>query len=328
MINYTQLCGELAATGIDARTNYRLADYTSFRIGGEALLAVFPRNVGELTLTLRRLRDVGARFIVLGNGTNVLFDDAGYDGAVVILGEMKHFGGIVGSADCSSCDDKGKTPACRNDSDDDCVIITADAGYPLTRLASDAAELSLTGLEFAYGIPGSVGGGIFMNAGAYGGELTGVVYRSYWFDPDTGELGCYFGDEHGFSYRHSAYMDCRRVILSAEFRLRRGNPDEIRAAMDDYMSRRREKQPLEFPSAGSVFKRGNGFITAKLIEDAGLKGYTVGGAQVSEKHAGFIINRGGATASDVLRLIRHIQNTVHGRFGADIECEVRYIPRG
>lgn len=314
MINYKELCGELAAMGISARTDYRLADYTSFKIGGEAGLAVFPRDVGELVETLRRLYGEGARCVVLGNGTNVLFDDAGYNGAVVILGEMKHFDGIVDASGAS-----GLAP--------DEVIISADAGYPLTRLASDAAALSLTGLEFAYGIPGSVGGGVFMNAGAYGGELSDVVYRSRWYDPDSGETGYFTRDEHEFAYRHSIYMDCRRVILSAEFRLKVGDKAQIRALCDDYMSRRREKQPLEYPSAGSVFKRGNGFITAKLIEDAGLKGCAVGGAQVSEKHAGFIINRGGATASDVLRLIRHIQATVRDRFGADIECEVRYIPR-
>ncbi len=346
MINYKELCGELAAMGISARTDYRLADYTSFKIGGEAGLAVFPRDVGELVETLRRIYGEGARCVVLGNGTNVLFDDAGYDGAVVILGEMKHFGGIVYSGlnkcGCGAGDGSSHKEAVGFDTDGDTrkgsvgsntdigsdeVIISADAGYPLTRLASDAAALSLTGLEFAYGIPGSVGGGIFMNAGAYGGELSDVVWRSRWYDPDSGETGYFTRDEHEFAYRHSIYMDCRRVILSAEFRLKVGDKARIRALCDDYMSRRREKQPLEYPSAGSVFKRGSGFITAKLIEDAGLKGCAVGGAQVSEKHAGFIINRGGATASDVLRLIRHIQATVRDRFGVEIECEVRYIPR-
>ncbi len=332
--------------GISARTDYRLADYTSFRIGGPASLAVFPRDVGELVGTLRRLHSEGARCVVLGNGTNVLFDDAGYNGAVVILGDMKHFGGIVyngaNKCGCGAYDGSSHKEAVGFDTDGDTrkgsvgsntdigsdeVIISADAGYPLTRLASDAAELSLTGLEFAYGIPGSVGGGIFMNAGAYGGELSDVVWRSRWYDPDSGETGYFTRDEHEFAYRHSIYMDCRRVILSAEFRLKVGDKARIRALCDDYMSRRREKQPLEYPSAGSVFKRGSGFITAKLIEDAGLKGSTIGGAQVSEKHAGFIVNRGGATASDVLRLIRHIQATVRDRFGVEIECEVRYIPR-
>ena len=203
--------------------------------------------------------------------------------------------------------------------------ITADAGIPLTKLASVAAKEWLSGLEFAYGIPGTLGGGIYMNAGAYGGEMSQVVVSSRYYDAATGECGIYDGAAHEFAYRHSAYMDSAKIVLSATMKLTRGDKNAIEAAMADYMSRRRDKQPLEYPSAGSVFKRGNGFITAQKIDEAGLKGRTVGGAQVSEKHAGFIINKGGATASDVLELIEIIKTEVHEKFALYIECEVRYI---
>ena len=164
-----------------------------------------------------------------------------------------------------------------------------------------------------------------MNAGAYGGEMAQVVVASKYYDMATGECGTVDGAAHEFAYRHSAYMDSAKIVLSATVKLQRGDKNEIEAAMADYMSRRRDKQPLEYPSAGSVFKRGNGFITAQKIDEAGLKGRAVGGAQVSEKHAGFIINKGGATASDVLELIEIIKTEVHEKFALDIECEVRYI---
>ena len=280
--------------------NCPLSQYTTFRIGGAARLAVFPKNTDEALLVLEAIRNSECRLLVLGNGSNVLVSDSGFDGAAIILSGMRGMS-FEGN------------------------IIRADAGVPLTRLAAAAAEKSLTGLEFAYGIPGSVGGGIFMNAGAYGGELGRVVKSSIWYDTKTGKTGEYSGDEHHFSYRHSVYMEESKIVLSAVFELEEGEHDAIVSQMDDYLVRRREKQPLEYPSAGSVFKRGNGFITAKLIEDAGLKGRRIGGAQVSEKHAGFIVNLGGATADDVLMLIEAVKHEVYERFGCEIECEVRYI---
>ncbi len=299
-MNYTRAVTHLAAEKIEYGENMPLAPYTSFRIGGAARLAVFPRCIGDAVRTFNILREDNIPVTVLGNGTNVLVADEGYDGAVVILSGMREF----------SVDGE---------------YITADAGVSVTYLASVAAKNSLSGLEFAYGIPGSVGGGIYMNAGAYGGELSQVVVRSCYYDLDTGEFGTIEGDAHEFAYRHSIYTDSKKVILSAKMKLSYGEKSEIEATMADYMTRRRDKQPLELPSAGSTFKRGNGFITAQKIDEAGLKGRRVGGAEVSEKHAGFIVNRGGATAGDVLSLIEIVKDEIKKQFGLDIECEVRYI---
>lgn len=306
-MSYTGLIDILTDEGIEHIENQPLAPYTSFRIGGAARVAIFPKNRAEAEKALSAVSDSGMRCLVLGNGTNVLISDEGFDGAAVMMSAVRELRVSAG-------EDGGR-------------MISADAGASLTRIASKAAELSLAGLEFAFGIPGTVGGGVYMNAGAFGGELSQVVTASRWFDPKSGKTGETLGAAHDFGYRHSVYMDSGRIILSADFLLHEGDRGEIEAKMNDYMSRRREKQPLDLPSAGSVFKRGNGFITAKLIEDAGLKGRRVGGAEVSEKHAGFIVNRGGATAADVLSLIEIMKDTVFEKFGKIIECEVRYIPR-
>ncbi len=299
-MDYIRAIERLNEAKIEYSENTPLAPYTSFRIGGSARLLVFPKSCDEAITAFDILRAENIRTLALGNGTNVLIADEGYDGAAVILSCMRSY--TV-----------------------DGEYITADAGMPLTKLASVAAKESLSGLEFAYGIPGTLGGGIYMNAGAYGGELSQVVVSSRCYDTVTGECGTIEGEAHEFAYRHSAYMDSTKIVLSATLKLARGDQNGIEAAMADYMSRRRDKQPLEYPSAGSVFKRGNGFITAQKIDEAGLKGRTVGGAQVSEKHAGFIINKGGATAKDVLELIEIIKSEVYEKFALQIECEVRYV---
>ncbi len=299
-MNYTHAVMRLTAAKIEYSENMPLAPYTSFRIGGPARLAVFPKHTRDAVEIFDILRAENIPVIVLGNGTNVLVADEGYSGAAVILSGMRE---------------------CTVDGE----YITADAGVSVTHLASVAAKHSLTGLEFAYGIPGTVGGGIYMNAGAYGGEMSHVVAESRYYDLDTGEFGVTIGAAHKFAYRHSVYMDSNKIILSAKMKLARGDKAEIEAAMADYMTRRRDKQPLEFPSAGSTFKRGNGFITAQKIDEAGLKGRRVGGAEVSKKHAGFIVNLGGATAEDVLTLTGIVKEEVKKQFGLDIECEIRYI---
>ena len=299
-MNYKNAALRLMDAKIEYGENTPLAPYTSFRIGGAARLVVFPKSCDEALAAFDILRGEGARVMVLGNGTNVLVADEGYDGAAVILSGMRSY--TV-----------------------DGEYITADAGVPLTKLALIAAKDSLSGLEFAYGIPGTLGGGVYMNAGAYGGEMAQVVVSTRYYDLETGECGTCDGAAHEFAYRHSVYMDSSKIVLSATVKLARGDKGEIEAAMADYMSRRRDKQPLEYPSAGSVFKRGRGFITAQKIDEAGLKGRRVGGAEVSEKHAGFIINKGGATAKDVLALIEIIKAEVYEKFALEIECEVRYI---
>ena len=299
-MDYTRTLTRLTDAKIEYSQNIPLAQYTSFRIGGEAKIAVFPKSCDEATTVFDILCEEGIPTVVLGNGTNVLVSDDGYNGAAVILSGLRS---------CTVSDE----------------FITADAGVSLTHLALTAAKHSLTGLEFAYGIPGTLGGAIYMNAGAYGGDMSQVTVSSRYYDLESGELGKIEGDAHEFAYRHSVYMDTAKVILSVTLRLAVGERCEIEAKMNDFMSRRREKQPLEYPSAGSTFKRGNGFITSQVIDEVGLKGRCVGGAQVSEKHAGFVINKGGATANDVLSLIDIIKAEVKQKTGYDIECEVRYI---
>jgi UDP-N-acetylmuramate dehydrogenase len=233
---------------------------------------------------------------ILGGGSNLLVSDAGVRGAVLSVsgGEMSVEGNIL----------------------------RADAGCRKAAVAVLAEQRGLAGLEFFHGIPGLVGGGISMNAGAYGGEI-GAVTRNVTACDREGNVREFAAPELDFSYRHSIFRNRRDLtILSAEFKLTPGEPAEIRTRMDDLMNRRREKQPLEYPSAGSTFRRPEGYFAGKLIEDAGLKGFSIGGAAVSEKHAGFVINRGGATANDVRRLVEHIQNTVLHAFGVELKCEI------
>ncbi|MBQ8382793.1 MAG: UDP-N-acetylmuramate dehydrogenase [Clostridia bacterium] len=282
-----------------------LAPYSSFRIGGSADFAVWPHTRAALLDLVTALRRLGIRRDIFGNGSNVLFADEGYRGVAIFTTKMNRI--VLRDG-----------------------ILWADAGASFTGLAVRAQSEGLTGLEFAYGIPGSVGGAIYMNAGAYDGEIAQVCYETTVYDPTQALLGGISevaGDAQGFGYRTSAFQSMEgAVILGGKFKLKPGDPAEIKAQMDDLMARRRDKQPLEYPSAGSTFKRAPGYFTAKLIHEAGLKGASVGGAQVSEKHAGFVINRGGATAKDVLTLIGQIKERVWKYAGVAIECEVRIIP--
>lgn len=299
-MKYTRTIEALRELKIEYGENTPLAAYTSFRIGGPARIAVFPKSRDQAVRVFDLLREENIRILVLGNGTNMLVSDKGFDGAAVILTGLR---GLSVNGD----------------------TITADAGVPLTKMSIEASKLSLTGMEFAYGIPGTVGGGVYMNAGAYGGDMSQVVVRSEYYDLSTGKYGVLEGDGHGFAYRRSAYTDTDLVILSVTVKLKCGDREEITATMNDLMSRRREKQPLDMPSAGSTFKRGNGFITAQKIDEAGLKGMRIGGAQVSTKHAGFIVNLGDATASDVLALIEAVKDEIRKKFGLELECEVKYV---
>lgn len=282
-----------------------LAPYSSFRIGGIADFAVWPYTRAALLDVLAALRRLEIRRDVFGNGSNVLFADEGYRGVVIFTTKMNRV--VLRDG-----------------------ILWADAGVSFTGLAVRALQEGLTGLEFAYGIPGSVGGAIYMNAGAYDGEIAQVCIETTVYDPKEALLGgiCEIsGSKQEFGYRTSVFQSMdSAVILGGKFSLKPGDPAEIKEKMDDLMSRRREKQPLEYPSAGSTFKRAPGYFTAKLIHEAGLKGASVGGAQISEKHAGFVINRGNATAKDVLTLIEQIKVGVWKYAGVAIECEVRIIP--
>ncbi len=284
--------------GLEICRNLPLAQYTTFRIGGPAALALFPHTAEAASAALSVIAESALPHTVIGNGSNLLCADEGFNGAVLFTGRMKQISF------------HGNT-------------VTAEAGVLLTTLALEAQRRGLDGLTFAYGIPGSVGGAVRMNAGAYGGQLSDVLLDSRFYDTALRSEGSFRAAEHTFAYRRSVYTDRpEAVVLSARMTLSPAEPEEILCRMQDYMQRRRAKQPLEFPSAGSVFKRPEGYFAGKLIEDCGLKGRSVGSAQVSEKHAGFIINRGGATASDVLRLIEIIRETVLREYGVSLECEI------
>ena len=277
-----------------------LSKHTSFRIGGPARRMAFPRTAEELIVLDGFLREQGVRTVVLGNGTNVLFPDEGIDAAVISTVEMSH---IERSGDAE---------------------LTADAGVSLARLATEAWKLGLTGLEFAHGIPGSLGGGVVMNAGAYDGALADVLTEVTALFPDG--VRTLKSEDLQLSYRHSIFTEQpEAVALRATVRLRAGDSAAIKAKMDELMARRKASQPLEYPSAGSTFKRPAGHFAGRLIEDAGLKGARVGGAEVSTKHAGFVINTGGATCADVLALMEKVQKTVFDAAGVMLKPEVRII---
>lgn len=276
-----------------------MALHTTFKIGGPARLAVFPKNEDEISDVIKKCKEENVRYMVVGNGSNLLVADEGIDAVVIVLG--KEFGEV------KLVDDE---------------TIFAEAGAPLMKVCRIALENGLSGLEFAYGIPGSCGGGAFMNAGAYGGELKDVMLRCDHIDQD-GNKGFLEGEALNLSYRHSAYYDNGCVVTGVYFKLKKADKEEIKAKMDDFMGRRRDKQPLEYPSAGSTFKRPEGNFAGALIQQCGLMGTSVGGAEVSTKHAGFVINKGGATCKDVLDLCKKVADTVKAEKGVDLEMEVR-----
>lgn len=277
-----------------------MARHTTFRIGGPVRLMALPKTAEEAEQVLRLAAEREIQPFFLGNGSNLLVADEGYHGfALKLAGELDRIHMREGR-------------------------LSAGGAVLLSRLAGVALSRGLSGLEFAHGIPGSLGGAVTMNAGAYGGEMVQVV-ASVTCLSRRGEVETVPAERCAFSYRHSAFSDGGRLILKVEFCLRPGDPEEIRAKMEDYAQRRREKQPLEYPSAGSMFKRPKGHYAAALIEQCGLKGLTVGGAQVSEKHAGFVINRGGATCGDVLSLVEQVRERVLAQTGVELEMEVRVL---
>lgn len=279
-----------------------MSRHTSFHIGGPARRMAFPATGAQMVLLMSFAEECGARPLVIGKGTNLLCPDEGLDRLVVETSGLSRL-------------ELGTEP--------DTVL--AEAGVSLARLADFACKAGLTGLEFAHGIPGSVGGGVCMNAGAYGGEMKQVVSGVSVLFPEEG-VKFLSGEEMDFGYRHSLLTDHpEAVVLHALFRLTPGDPEAIREQMRDLASRRKASQPLEWPSAGSTFKRPEGYFAGTLIDQCGLKGLTVGGAQVSEKHAGFVINRGGATCADVEALIRQIQERVQEQAGVRLEPEVKIL---
>ena len=284
---------------VELKMNESMAKHTSFRIGGPAEVMAFPDSAEKLSLVLKTAALLGVQPRILGAGTNVLAPDAGLPGLVVCLKD--------------ALDGMEKL---------DDTHIRVMAGVTMTRAAVFAANLGLSGLEFSHGIPGTVGGGVYMNAGAYGGEICQVCTRVAVMDMQ-GDVSVYSAEEMGFSYRHSRLENAGGIVIWAEFALTKAPEAEIKAKMQELMGKRKASQPLDLPSAGSAFKRPVGGYAAALIDGAGLKGYAVGGAAVSEKHAGFVVNLGGATAAEVKQLLAEVAQKVYEDSHIRLEPEVR-----
>lgn len=277
-----------------------MSAHTTFRIGGPADVFVEPDSEERLCQVVALCRNAGVPFVCVGNGSNLLVSDDGFRGVVVSTR-------------------RGMEQLEINDD-----LVKAGAGVLLGKLASECCRAGLGGLEFAGGIPGTVGGAVVMNAGAYGGEMKQVLIRVHVLMPD-GSLVWISVEEMELGYRTSCIPSCGGIVTAAEFKLYPKDSVQIKGEMDELGRRRREKQPIELPSAGSTFKRPAGYFAGKLIQDAGLAGFRVGGAEVSSKHCGFVVNRGGATAADVLSLCRQVESEVYRRFGVSLEMEVKTL---
>lgn len=280
--------------------NFELSKFSSFRIGGNARFAAFPKNSDELISLIDTATKSGIRHIVIGNASNVLFDSGYIDALIIFTRNMKS---------CKIEENK----------------IIAECGCSLSALSVAARNASLSGLEFAYGIPGTLGGAVYMNAGAYGGEISDILLESTVYNVKDGKISTLSQKDHMFSYRKSIFSNKELILISSTLSMKKGEKEVISRTMSENMKKRTEKQPLEFPSAGSAFKRPQGMFAAELIEKSGLKGFSVNDAQISDKHAGFIINRGNATSDDVLLLINKTINTVKEKFGVVLEPEIIYI---
>ncbi len=286
--------------GCEYSTEAYLKDYTSFKIGGKADLMAFPDTESKISELYSFSNQSGVPVLVIGKGSNLLVSDNGFRGLVINTCKFDKI---------SLLDD---------------TTVYCESGASLLKVCRFALENSLSGLEFAFGIPGTAGGAAYMNAGAYGGEMKDVLVSCEHIDKN-GIKSCFSGDDLNLSYRHSVYSDSPFLITSLTLKLKKGNKDEIKAKMDELMGKRIDKQPLDYPSAGSTFKRPEGYFAGALIEQCGLKGYQLGGARVSEKHAGFVINADNATSKDVLGLIKHCQKTVYDETGVTLETEVKII---
>lgn len=302
-MNFDKIYALAVSLGCDAQYGVAMSAYTTFKIGGKASLMVTPKTDEALAQIIKACKAEGIKPFILGNGSNMLISDNGLDTVVINMCRPNAEIRLVGE-DAIEC----------------------DAGVTMVKVCNFALQNDLAGLEFAYGIPGSAGGAAFMNAGAYGGEMKDVLSSCRHIDLD-GNFGILEGEQLGLGYRTSAYEKNGFIITTLKIQLNKGNHDEIKAKMSELLQRRKDRQPLEYPSAGSTFKRPEGYFAGALIQECGLKGATVGGAQVSEKHAGFVINRGGATSSDVMNLIKLVQDTVLKEKGVLLEPEVRLIEK-
>lgn len=299
---YKELKNRLCGICADERVlgDEPMSRHTTFKAGGPAALYVIPENEDELSASVRACNAAGVRYYVIGNGSNLLVHDEGFDGVIIEIGRQMSRVSVEGD------------------------VITAQAGASLAVIAAAARDASLTGLEFASGIPGNLGGACVMNAGAYDGQMKDVLVSVRLMDKN-GDYHDESAEELKLDYRYSNIPEREMTVVSAVMKLQAGNKEEIGAKMKELNSRRAQKQPLEYPSAGSTFKRPPGYFAGKLIQDAGMQGYSVGGAQVSEKHAGFVINKGGATASDIWQLTCDVIKAVEDKFGITLEREIKVL---
>ena len=277
----------------------KLSEYVNFKVGGPADILLIPNSQEQVIKSIKICKENNIPFYLIGNGSNILVRDGGFRGVVLSLKNVKNI--YV-----------------------DGEKIEAECGVMLKEVSDKAIENSLTGFEFACGIPGTIGGAVFMNAGAYDGEISKVIESAEVIDENCNIIRL-SREELDFGYRSSLVMKKGYTVLSAVFKLEKGQVKTIKELIEDLTNKRESKQPLEYPSAGSTFKRPTGYFAGKLIQDAGLKGYSIGGAAVSEKHSGFVINKGNATAKDITDLIKHIQDEVKKQFGVDLHPEVRII---
>ena len=297
-LNYKDLFQSIYSEN-EIELNAKMSEHIYFKVGGPVDILLTPSSVKQIRSTLQICKENNIPFYIIGNGSNLLVKDGGIRGVVIKLCNLKEI--------------------TTNGNE-----IKAEAGALLKDVSAKAVENSLTGFEFACGIPGSVGGAVFMNAGAYDGEIKNVIKEAEVIDKD-GNIMTLSKDDLELGYRTSSVMKKGYIVLSAVFSLRSGEESKVKERVNELTMKREEKQPLEYPSAGSTFKRPEGYFAGKLIQDAGLKGFSIGGAAVSEKHSGFVINKGGATAKDILDLIAHIQNEVKKQFGVDLHPEVRIL---
>ena len=296
--NFQELYNYANTIGCEAVLGEKMSLNTSFKTGGACGIRLSPENAEQVALIITKANELSVPFVVLGNGTNVLVPDEGIDKAVIIIGDKMASMELMG---------------------DD--TISFSTGVNLVSLCRFALEKNLSGLEFAFGIPGTLGGAIYMNAGAYGGEMKDVLTEVTHLTPDM-RVETISAEEADLSYRHSVYKSNGCIILGGKVKLTPDTRESIKGRMDDFLGRRKDKQPLEYPSAGSTFKRPEGYFAGALIEQCSLKGKSVGGAQVSEKHAGFVINKGGATSTDIINLIELVAETVKAETGVTLEPEV------
>lgn len=282
--------------------NENMKKHTSFKIGGNADYMVFPKNTEEIKNIIMLCNEYAVAYMIMGNGSNMLVSDEGIEGVVIKIASQM--------SDIKIEDD----------------MVFAESGVLLSTLSKRVMEEGLSGLEFASGIPGTLGGAVVMNAGAYGGEMKDVIKKIGYMD-SCGEIHEISAEDARLDYRKSMFSDTDDVVVYCKMKLKKGNKEEIKNLMNELNNRRKEKQPLNLPSAGSTFKRPQGYFAGKLIEDCGLKGYSVGAAAVSEKHSGFVVNKSDATAKDVKELIEYIQNEVLKKFGVKLETEVKFCGR-